>query len=490
MGRICSKVSDRAVCSVMGIFTETLSTELKRGTLTLILKDVSGIIIPKAWESGGGKLVTENTSAAKFPDQTLDAAPKTEEFSDDHVPKPSRVWVALLIMATIGVYCGWFGPLQILLPAQADEIAQLMGNANKETILATVAGIGAAASMIANPTWGILSDRAYNRRGSRVPVAIAGMVIGVIGLVWLSFSITRTNMILGWLLVQIGLNGPFAVFIAFVADRVPERMRGTVGGLFGMAQMAGAVLGTLLAVLLNEERVGYIAVAIAVPLLVIPITVLHNKGKDLRDYDPNFAKSPEDAGFKLENFRIDSSFAGAFLMRFFMNLVSALMLLYLFYFIQDRFTKDGAGDLVLILTVIYVLVSAIGAAGGGVLSDKMQKRKLWVVLGGATMAVGAVMFAYAHSYPLLYGAVMVFAIGWGFYLAVDVGIITSALPDKKSAATMLGIANLASASPQVLAPVMAAPIVLHLGGYTALYIVTAVLGLIALIFLPMVKKVR
>src|SRR5690606_25178097 len=66
-----------------------------------------------------------------------------------------RGWLVALLLATGGVFAGWFGPIQILLPAQAQHFAGL----DKEALLALVTGIGAVASLIANPLWGLLADR-------------------------------------------------------------------------------------------------------------------------------------------------------------------------------------------------------------------------------------------------------------------------------------------------------------------------------------------
>ena len=78
-------------------------------------------------------------------------------------------------------------------------------------------------------------------------------------------------------------------------------------------------------------------------------------------------------------------------------------------------------------------------------------------------------------------------IGWGLYMAVDIAIITEVLPSDRSTASMLGLANIAAALPQVLAPALAAPIVISLGGYSVLYIVTAVIALLAL---PALARLR
>src|SRR5262245_4689986 len=118
-----------------------------------------------------------------------------------------RGWVASLLLATAGVFAGWFGPIQILLPAQATVLA---GADGKEYLLAVVTGIGAIASLIANPVWGLISDRLSATVPRRRPVLVAGALIGAAGLVILALAPDAVWMTVGWVVVQIGLNGPLA----------------------------------------------------------------------------------------------------------------------------------------------------------------------------------------------------------------------------------------------------------------------------------------
>ncbi|MBT1188812.1 MFS transporter, partial [Streptomyces sp. CJ_13] len=80
-------------------------------------------------------------------------------------------WVSALSLANLGVWVGWFGPLQLLLARQAEHLAP----EHKTSTLALVTGVGAAVSMVANPVFGALSDRTTARVGRRVPWVVAGV---------------------------------------------------------------------------------------------------------------------------------------------------------------------------------------------------------------------------------------------------------------------------------------------------------------------------
>lgn len=399
----------------------------------------------------------------------------------------SRGWLAALLLATGGVFVGWFGPIQILLPAQAQALS---GDLGKEALLALVTGIGAVASMIANPLWGLLSDRMSLVRPRRRPVVVAGVAIGAIGLVVLFLAPDPAWMIVGWVLVQLGLNGPFAALIAMIADRVPAERRGLVGSLFGIAQVAGVVLGTAVAVAFEESVVGYLAIAVAVPLLCAAIALL----PELRiaNATPDAARiSPERRGIRevLANMRPTATFTWAWIIRLLVNLVNALVLVYLYYFLADGVGLDDPGTWVLVLTLGNVVLTAIAAGVGGVWSDRLARRKVFVVAGGVSLALGAALFAAFPVLPVVLIGSLFVAIGWGLYVSVDVAIITQALPSDRSTGSMLGVANIASAAPQALAPLIAAPIVTGLGGYPALYAVTGAIALLALACLPRLRQV-
>ncbi|WP_328464568.1 MFS transporter [Actinoplanes sp. NBC_00393] len=384
-----------------------------------------------------------------------------------------RRWMTAYGLAMVGVAAGWFGPIQILLPEQA---ARLAGEGGKEALLALVTAWGAAVSMVANPLWGALSDRIGSRR---LPIFIAGTVVGVAGLLILAGADSTPGMVLGWVLVQAGLNGPLAALAAMIGDRVPEQQRGTVGALFGVAQIVGVVLGTAVAVAVGQGAPGYVAVAIAVPALGAALLIIH------RD-EPVAAVERRRIHWAVL-MRPGGQFAWAWLIRFLLNLVNALVLVYLFYYLSDRVGVGDAALWVLIVTVVNVLVAGVVGFAGGVLSDRWEKRKVFVAVAAVLLAAGTVLMALIPVVPVVIAASVLVGAGWGAYIAVDMAVITHVLPDAETRATMLGVANIAGTLPQLLAPVLAAPIVTALGGYQTLYLLTAAFALAALAALPRLR---
>ena len=114
-----------------------------------------------------------------------------------------RRWIALIALANLGLYLGYFGPITVLLPNQVQAVA---GSAHKVAVLGWVTGIGAAVAMISNPVAGALSDRTTSRFGRRHPWTVCGALAGAAALVLLAGQSTIAGVIIAWCLAQAGLN--------------------------------------------------------------------------------------------------------------------------------------------------------------------------------------------------------------------------------------------------------------------------------------------
>lgn len=148
-------------------------------------------------------------------------AAKAVDPADPAGPVGGR-WVGALSLANLGVWVGWFGPLQLLLARQAEQLTP----DHKAATLALVTGVGAAVSMVANPVFGALSDRTTASAGRRIPWVVAGTLGGAAGLLVLARASSLPVVIAGWCLVQLALNAAFAALTAAVPDQVPPAAAG------------------------------------------------------------------------------------------------------------------------------------------------------------------------------------------------------------------------------------------------------------------------
>ena len=413
----------------------------------------------------------------------------------DPLAEPTRKvgtrWIALIALANLGLYLGYYGPLEVLLPNQVQAIA---GSAHKVAVLGWVTGIGAAVAMIANPVAGALSDRTTRPFGRRHPWTVCGALAGAAALVLLAGQHTIAGVITGWCLAQAGLNAMQASVTAGVPDHVPVPQRGMVSGWIGLPQSVGVVLAVALVTLAVTGNSGYLLIAALVVACALPFA--------LTTPDPRLPRtdrSPFSLGAFARSFWLSPrrypDFAWAWLTRFAINLGNAMAILYLLYFLRDKihysqlFPGQKAEDGLLILIVIYTAAVVLTAVTGGIISDRAGRRKLPVTVAGLVMAVPGVMLAFWPTWPVTIASAVILGLGFGAYLSVDQALVTQVLPSAMGRAKDLGIINIANSGPQVLAPAIAAPLVSQLGGYPTLYLSVAAITILGSAFVWKIRSV-
>ena len=395
-----------------------------------------------------------------------EAAPRPE-LTEPTDPARGR-WVAALALANLAAYAAFFGPLQVLLAQQAEDISA----DHKEAVLGLVTGVGAFVSLLANPLFGALSDRTSSRWGKRVPWVVVGAVGGAVGLTVLAGVDAVAWMVLGWALVQAGVNASYAAVLASIPDQVPRGQRGVVGGWVALAQTLGAMCGVGLALATGAWSAGYLACAVFLLVMSSPF-VLARHDRDV--------PVPEREPFRLVTFvkdfwvdpREHPDFGWAWVTRFLVHTGNALGLVYLYYFLQDAVGYDDPESGVFTLTVVYAVCSVLTTVVSGTMSDRIGRRRIFVSVSGVVLAVATAMLALFPVWPVALAGAAVLGLGFGVFVAVDYALLTEVLPDLEDSGRDLGVINIAAALPQVVAPVLAAPIVASAGGYPALYLLAA-----------------
>jgi MFS family permease len=365
---------------------------------------------------------------------------------------PGARWVGLLTVASIGLWAGFFGPIQVLLAQQAEAIDP----ANKEQVLALVTGLGALTSVICNPVAGAFSDRTTLRAGRRLPWIVGGALGGALALAFLSAADSVWWMVVGWCGVQASLNAMLAAVTAMIPDQVPVSRRGRVGGIVAVAQTIGVVSGTGVAAATGSIAAGYLATAAFLLVLAAPFCFNANDSALPAEY-----REPFDLGRFVRAFwispRAHPDFAWAWLTRFLVNLGNALGLLYLLYFLQDvlGFTSNEAENRVFSLTAIYAGTLVLTTVVFGAWSDRLGRRKVFVIWSGLVAASASLLLGAGQSWPMSVAAAAVMGCSYGIYTSVDFALITEVLPGAEDRAKDLGVINIANALPQVVAPVLA-----------------------------------
>ncbi len=172
--------------------------------------------------------------------------------------RASRLWVTWLVLASIGLWSGFFGPIQVLLAQQSEAISP----DHKAGVLSLVTGVGAMVSTLLNPVWGAFSDRTTLRMGRRLPWVLGGAVGGAVAMLLLAGADSVWRLVLAWALAQASLNAMLAAITATVPDQVPTRERGVVGGVLSIAQTAGVIVGSGIAAATGSIAAGYLTIAV------------------------------------------------------------------------------------------------------------------------------------------------------------------------------------------------------------------------------------
>jgi MFS family permease len=408
-----------------------------------------------------------------------------------------RSWIAGLSLASLGMWMASLTPIQVVLPIQLQDIDPK----HKIAALAIVSGVGAVASVLATPVAGALSDRTTHSwgfgplRGRRHRWTLSMALLAAIALAIMGYQGTVVGVGIFWVLFSAFQNGEYASLSAAIPDHVPVRQRATVAGWVGMPQALGLVVGTVLAVLVLDSKVtaSYNLMAILLFVLVLPFVLSspdhplepeHREPLSVQKLARAFWISP----------RQYPDFAWAWLTRFLMSLAIAMGTLYLLYFLRDKvhYAKlhpgQTAADGLLILILIYTICVVITAIVGGIISDRIGKRRSIVTVAGLTITVAAVLLTFDETWDAALIAAVVFGLGFGAYLAVDQALITQVLPAAADRAKDLGVINIALVGPAAIGAAIAGPLV-TIGGYPTLYAGTAIVGLLGAVLVWRIKGV-
>ncbi len=403
----------------------------------------------------------------------------------------SRAWMTRLGVAGTGLFCGWFGPIQVLLGLQAAALTP----DHKEATLTLVTGVGAAVSTLANPVAGALSDRTRSRRGRRVPWVVGGALVGALGLVVLALAQSVPVMVLGWCIVQAGLNGTLAGLTAAVPDLVPVEQRGLVSGVVGMTQTLGIVIGTAVASLVAGIGAAYLVLAVLVLAAIAPFALRSGDRPVTGPIRPWPGGRAFLAGFWISP-RRHPDFAWAWLTRFLATISNSICTFYLLYFLTDAVRVEDPEGGVLVLTLIYAAVLVATAMVAGAASDRIGRRKPFVMWSGLLMSAAAAVLAFVQTWPAALVGAVVLGVGYGVYISVDFALITQVLPSAGDRARDLGVINIANALPQVLAPALAGPLITwyaanstYTAGYRTLYLLAAAFGVAAALLITRIRSV-
>lgn len=384
------------------------------------------------------------------------------------------IWLSILPIGTI------------LLPTQ---IAALDAT-NRFSNLSIATAIGVLAALITNPIAGALSDRTRSRFGRRRPWLIGGTILSVLTLALMATATSFVALVLWWAMFHIAANALLAALSAVVPDQVPVRQRARVSSFVSLSLPLGAVIGAVLVtqVIKSTQLSYYIFIGTLLTFMLLFLLVLRdvplpkgtvprfNLGTFLADFWVNPMRYPD--------------FGWAWITRFLVYLSYFTALGYLLYFLQDAVHYQKAAQGVTIFQSILTGTLLVTSIISGVLSDRFQRRKPFVMGASFVLVLTFLILAFFQTWPMVELAGAVLGIGFGAYLGVDIALITQVLPSANARGKDLGIINIANAFPQVIGAAIAAIVINTFHSYTLLFVLAAILASLGALLIQRIKSVR
>jgi len=384
------------------------------------------------------------------------------------------IWLSILPIGTI------------LLPMQIAAFDA----ANRFSNLAIATIVGVLAAVITNPIAGALSDRTTSRLGRRRPWFIIGTVLSTITLALMANATSFWALVVWWAIFHIAANAVLAALSAVVPDQVPVRQRATVSAFVSLSLPLGAVIGAVLVTrVLKSTQLSYYTFTGAL-LVVMALFILVLRDKPLpKATAPRFKMDAFLASFWVNPVKYPD-FAWAWITRFLVYLSYFTALGYLLYFLQDAVHYQKAGQGVATFQIILTGALLITSIVAGVLSDKFQRRKIFVMGASFVIVLAFLILAFFQTWPAVELAAAVLGFGFGAYLGVDIAMITQVLPSASTRGKDLGIINIANAFPQAVGSAMAAFVINYFHSYTVLFVLAAILASLGAVLIQQIKSVQ
>jgi MFS family permease len=375
----------------------------------------------------------------------------------------TRLQVSLMVnfFLLMALYSGVLG---VLLPNQIAELDP----GNKANNLALLFAITSIFSTLATPIAGALSDRTRSRWGRRTPWIAIGSLIGSLALFGVSLMTSFWSLIVLWVMAAVAYNSMQPAMTTLIADRFAPEVRGGISGIVGAGMTAGLTAGTVVAGYLAGDAMlayGLFAAAIAVSCLAFV-------GLNREPSSEALPRRPIAWGEFLRGFWISPrehpDFAWAFLSRFTIYMGYQAVAAYLLYILRDYIRlSDGASNIAIANMAIVTLICLVASSLlSGWWSDRIQRRKPFVIAGSLIMGCAMVAPLALPSMAGMWVYAAVIGVGYGMFMSIDIALMTQVLPQSAlgDEGRDLGVLTTAVNIPQILSPVMAAALLGATGG--------------------------
>jgi MFS family permease len=294
-----------------------------------------------------------------------------------------------------------------------------------------------------------------------------------------------------WCLAAATLNATLAPLSAILPDRVPVARRATLSAVVGVGILLGNALGALTGAAFLDDPEHGIQVTAVLLVVLTGAAVLVAPDSDNRDA----AGGHLDVHALATTFRFPSGAPD-----FYWALWGRLLLVLGYFMINgfqlyiftdyvgldDEATARALG----VTSVVFLLTALAGSALAGPLSDRLERRKVFVV-AASLLAMSAVAIPFFLATTVgMFGFATVGGLAFGIYYAVDAALMSEVLPSSDSRARDLGILNMANTGGQVLAPAASALLVGLGVGFSPVFLGAIVMAAIGAACVTPIRSVR
>jgi serine/threonine protein kinase len=335
----------------------------------------------------------------------------------------------------------------VLLPLQ---VAAMVPKGDETGAFSLVVGIGALASVIANPTIGALIDRSSSSWRSQRWLLAGGLSIAL-GFCFLGWGSRLPLLVIGSLLSQFGV-GSIQAALSSLLPRISSSQRATISALSGMAPVVGGVIGQ--ALVSSGHTIPLFSYVILLGVSVLFLALFLFKWRDTPLAGFSLQVRRPNAG-RLLTVWTHRNFTLTWLARFFLFLSYTTTVNYLAFFLLEAVHYPVVSEGVQRFFLVSVLSLLVVSLFTGYVSDKLQRRKPFVIVACLVVALALTLLGLNSSWPVVLGLACLLGIGMGGYLSSDLALAAQVLPNQEDSARDLGIMNAAVSLPMLVAPVIA-----------------------------------
>jgi MFS family permease len=339
-----------------------------------------------------------------------------------------------------------------------------------DPIIGYTAAAGAFFSVVVPPLVGALSDRISTPWGRRRPLMVAGMLVGVVGILIMWSAHSYAQLLAGHLIVQICLNGAAAAYYAIIPDVVPSAEFGKASGFLSVMTAAGALLGFATTTVLATQHAvvqSYLVMAAVLVLSVLPVLWAGSQeGK--RPVVAGPRRSPRSAIADFFHPLWGGDFAWVIFTRMMVTGGIAAVAYFLSPFFENVVKVSNPDQFTSIWLGIAFAAMILPGMFGGAASDRHGRKPFVYAAGGLQIAVAAffIVFYPTQIWIVLLLAV-VYGLGYGLYIAVDWALACDTVPDRAKSAKDMGLFHVGQTLPNSIIPAVEGVLIAYFNSHAA-----------------------